>query len=445
MASRAKYDHDEGDDRGLIYAILAQAKVRAPIVRRNPHLTAHQSIIFRPVAPFVSRTALRAYLTTILLFITSLFLLALATTAYTLFYWSYIPRIGFERTVHLQFDDVYSNENANSHPYGTANLAPDLVSAQGYDVWIELNMPRTAENQDAGNFMINVELLAPNGRNTPSADDGNMLPTISADRRDPTASNSSTLLARSRRPAILPYRSRPIELLFKCTQLPWYLLGLRSETSDLRIPVFERILFARGRRNIPSTLRLEIQSTHRLQIYTATASFRARFRGLRWVMYNHRIISAVVFVSTFWTTELLFAGLAWAALSFYLSSERGAVKEEAKQIKDEPEDDRPPALSDTERTFPTLRGQTPLRYTSPPETEIKREPEDEEAIVPISEAVANAAEADDEDEDVDFFDSGIGTSLESSGPARRESMRRRLGRGRQGGEKSFRDGTGEER
>lgn len=291
--------------------------------------------------------------------------------------------------------------------------------------------------------MISVELLAPTERSAPMPNDGNMLSTIGADRSDIAPSNTTTLLARSRRPAILPYRSRPIELLFKATELPWYVLGLRSETSTLRIPAFERVTFARGWRNIPSILRLEVQSTHRLQIYSAIASFRARFRGLRWIMYNHRIISAVIFISTFWITEVIFAGLAWAALSFYLSSGQD-MKQEERRIKEEPEEEGPPRLSDTERTFPTLRGQAPLRYTSPTEAEIKREPQDEERILPVSEVAANAAEADDEDEDVDFFDSGIGTSLESSGPARRESMRRRMGRGRRMSEKSFLDVNGEE-
>lgn len=297
-------------------------------------------------------------------------------------------------------------------------------------------MPRTRDNQDAGNFMLEVNMYAPSekGDGLP----GNALAPLQADI---VSSDPTLLLATSRRPAILPYRSLPIDLLHKATELPWsFLLGSPSESHALKIPVFERATFPKGAQKLPATLRLEIQSTHRLQIYSARALFRARFRGLRWIMYNHRIIAGTVFISAFWITELLFAALAWGALHVILSrsSEEAPppeikADEVAQSIKREAgvkdgevvaEAEIKPKLSDTERTFPSFTGQPALRYQSPP-VRVKSEQEDEHTVI-IPE---KAAEADDEDEDVDdFLDSGIGTSLESSGPARRESMRRRRGR-----------------
>lgn len=89
-------------------------------------------------------------------------------------------------------------------------------------------------------------------------------------------------------------------------------------------------------------------------------------------------------------------------------------------------------LSDTERTFPTLGGKKPLRYSSP---RIKREEEDGETEVILpADGTAAPLLADDEEEDDDgvdmesFVDSGIGTSLESTAGGRRESIRRRRGR-----------------
>ncbi|KXT05134.1 hypothetical protein AC578_7548 [Pseudocercospora eumusae] len=396
-----------------------------------------KSALYRPIAPFVSRTALRAYLTTFLLISTTFVLLGCAITAYVLFYWSYIPRIGFERTIHLQFDNVYKHATAkraeHPYPYGSVSLAPDLVGLQGYDVVVDLVMPRTPENQNAGNFMLEVTMYAQDERaiNTPVG----MSP-LDAARLDlspgSATPDASSILAISRRHAILPYRSWIVELLHTFSSLPWYFFNLREETDKLSVPIFEKVAFAKGRQNLPATLQLEIQSTRTLQVYSAAVRFRARFTGLRWIMYNHRIISAFIFIASFWMTELVFFGVAWALLSFYFSSSPKQLKEEqrvgsesAGAIKQEADEDLGPVLSDTERQFPTLKGQTPLRYSRSPTPRIKQEPDEESVIPPVT----PAAEADDEDEeDVDFFDSGIGTSLESSNPSRRDSIRRRRGR-----------------
>ena len=264
------------------------------------------------------------------------------------------------------------------------------MSGQGYDVVIELDMPRTKDNSEAGNFMVELNMYGSSSRSN-----AEMPQSGRADTPTSLSDNEALLLATSRRPAILPYRSHWIDLVHKGIELPWYILCLRSESNILRIPVFEEVSFAKGTKNAPASMRLEIQSTHRLQIYSARALFRARFAfpSLKWAMYNHRLISAFVFISTFWMTELVFFGLAWGAVALYLRQpDGGKIKAEeigpgstAKKIKQEEEDnDEPAKLSDTERTFPTLSGQAPLRYSSPTEREIKREPGVEYETVLVS-------------------------------------------------------------
>ncbi|KAK4902772.1 hypothetical protein LTR27_000711 [Elasticomyces elasticus] len=394
-----------------------------------------KSLALKPFHIVLSKTALRAYLTTFLAVATGIALLGFAITAYTLFYWSYIPRIGFERTIHLQFDNVYgpsysrsgSSAGAESrYPHGTVSLWPEIVGVQRYDVVVELDFPRTPDNVEAGNFMLEVNMYAPEekGRSTMQTIQAGIVP----------GTQDTTVLATSRRPAILQYRSPLIELAYKFTELHWYLLNFRQESESLRISMFEGVEFPKGWRNVPATLKLEVQSTRQMQIYSAKAVFRARFRGLRWLMYNHRILSAIVFISGFWMTEMVFAGLAWAALTVFFAPGGQAAKAEevhevAQRIKADPEDDdeKQPHLSDTERTFPTLSGQQPLRYES--ETKIKQEFEDMAVVTPEHVVKASEADVEDEDEDADFFlDSGMGTSMESSNTSRRDSMRRRRGR-----------------
>ncbi|KAI7356342.1 hypothetical protein KC320_g2292 [Hortaea werneckii] len=430
-------------------------------------VTGVKNLILLPIRPFISKTALRTYLTSILIISASTLLLLFAITAYMLFYYAYVPNLTFSRTIHLQFDAVHTNQIVNRHPYGTATLAPDLITGQAYDVAIELSLPRTPDNIAAGNFMLQVDMLAAAGGKstwgTPTpegitSDENTYAPT------NPSASAPARPapkpLATSRRPAILPYRSWPVETLYKLTELHWYLLNFRSESEVLHVPMFEAISFAATSRRraagkestLPDTLRVEVQSSHRLQIYSARAVFRARFTGIRWFMFSHRILAAGVFIVGFWVTEMVFSGVVWAAVavSVYprLSSGRGkggrdvgtkrvdGLQGLGKGDEEEGEEDGKVSarlLSDTERTFPTLGGKKPLRYSSP---RIKREEQDGETEVLLpADGTAAPLLADDEEEEEDdgvdresFVDSGIGTSLESAAGARRESIRRRRGR-----------------
>jgi seipin len=386
-----------------------------------------QDKVLLPFRIVFSKPAQRAYLTSLLAICASLILLGVAIVAYLSFYWSYIPRLSFERTIHLQFDNVYhpsysrhgTDSNANPYPYGFVTLSPDVVSAQRYDVTVELFLPRTQDNREAGNFMLEASMYAA----------GSLIDRVK-EGIVPGLATEDNKLAVSRRSALLPYRSDLVESVHRLSQLHWYVLGWREEANKLTIPMFEGVEFARGWRNVPSTMKLEVQSTHRMQVYSVRALFKAQFRGLRWVMYNHRIISAVFLVSGFWTTEMVLAGLAWAAISLVFSpgsaqGRDGDIKQSSPAIKHEDDEDEGDlSVSDTERTFPTTSRQPRLKYESPT---IKQEEGETRGAVP--ETTSRAMEADDEDEDGDFFaDSGLGTSLDSSA-TRRDSVRRRRGRG----------------
>ena len=98
---------------------------------------------------------------------------------------------------------------------------------------------------------------------------------------------------------------------------------------------------------------------------------------------------------------------------------------DASQVKAEGEEETDELdLSDTPRTFPTYGRQAPLRYVP-----MVKEEESEEFIMDETAIQPLAAEADDEDEEMEAYrggrDSGVGTSFsegaERSGLARRRS------------------------
>lgn len=196
----------------------------------------------------------------------------------------------------------------------------------------------------------------------------------------------------------------------------------------------ERTSFSKGRKNLPAYILLELQTGQEVQVYDVRVYFAARFEGLRWMMYNHRIMSFVVFVSAFWVAEVLWAAMGWMVMRSFFgsgsSSTPATIKSEETDgtttatIKKEEDETDDPDLSDTPRTFPTYGRQPPLRYVPKIKDEDSEEYIlDETAVQPL---VAEAA--DDESEEFggrSGRDSGIGTSFseggERGGVARRRS------------------------
>lgn len=126
-------------------------------------------------------------------------------------------------------------------------------------------MPRTPSNLEVGNFMIDLTLYSPQTSSVL-----------------PTSANSLNPISQSRRPAILTYSSPMVDVARRMARLPLYVVGWRREAETLDVPMMEKVQFARGARNLPQSLRLEIQSDGKLQIYSARVEFRARFTGLRY-------------------------------------------------------------------------------------------------------------------------------------------------------------------
>ncbi|KAH0541402.1 hypothetical protein FGG08_004092 [Glutinoglossum americanum] len=359
------------------------------------------------LAPFriaVSKPAQRAYVGTILFFLAGLVLFGLAVVAYVLFYYNFIPQIGVERVVHLQF--------GSGNPYGFASLGQGLISQQAYDVYIHLELPRSPPNLAAGNFMLDLSLISP--------DSAALL----------TAPPETDILAHTRRPAILTYASPLVDTVNKIAEVPFFVLGFKKEAEKLDIRMMEGLQFARGWRNVPKSIRIEVQADEKMQIYNARVRFAARFAGLRWIMYNHRIISFLTGTTLFWFIELSFSAIAWFILSQYMAPHPNKTEPDDNNptIKPEPDTDSPTdELSDTPRTFPTFSRQPPLQYPTPHSTPGAEDVTEggEEGEDFGGEPVVG--EADDEAEyetgvfsgDATFdgrpIDSGVGTSLSEAG------------------------------
>ncbi|KAK5203222.1 hypothetical protein LTR41_011024 [Exophiala xenobiotica] len=410
---------------------------------RNPLFQRGWSLALAPVRILTSRTAIKAYLSTILFLVTSTILLTISSTTFGFFYYKYIPQINLERVLYLQY-------GPEQHPYATTALDTSaLISQQAYDVELVLDMPRTPTNLEAGNFMLDLSLLGP-GINV-----RNVLDPLSAWLSNITTDN---VYKHSRRPAILPYSSPILSLSHTLLHLPWHAIGWRDlDAVHLVVPMFEMISFPRGSRNVPSHARLELQSSSIMQVYNAKLAFRAKFQGLRYWIYNYRVVAFVIFTALFYTISITSMGLAWAAITVIwakrdASEERKRIKQEdpAGAIKQEGDAGEKPKVkeeaetessthglslsnvSDTAAQFPSRPGQMPLRFPGRPATDTAPDEAGEHLTQPLGPDEA----ADDEDEEDGAEevrgrpfegDSGIGTSMESEhrglGVVRKRSSR----------------------
>lgn len=110
----------------------------------------------------------------------------------------------------------------------------------------------------------------------------------------PANTNTSTRpILQSRRPAILTFNSALIDTATKLTFMPLYVTGWRREAERLSVPMMEQVEFARGSRNTPDLLRLEVRSSEQMQFYGVKVAFKARFTGLR-----YDILLVIIFLVT---------------------------------------------------------------------------------------------------------------------------------------------------
>ncbi|ELR01687.1 hypothetical protein VC83_00915 [Pseudogymnoascus destructans] len=380
-------------------------------------------LILRSIRLASSKAARKAYLNTALFLATSATLFGLAVVAYVLFYVNYIPKIGIEREVHLQYGGDASS------PYGLVSLDNSVMPQQAYDILVEIDLPTSPANSKLGNFMVDMVMLSSEYKDSSR-------PGTSTSRPSDLHSwiPAGSILFSSRRPAILTFRSDVVSLGKQLAGLPLYILGWHRESERLRIPMAEGIVFENGNNNAPRKVYLDIQCRHQqaLQVYSMRLLLLAKFSGLRWLMYNHRIFSFMVFTTAFWAAEVFFALVAWILLqsTFNATEDQTSAVEQKHQggsskVKTEPFDDDILDTDDSDvygglQRYSTYDRRAPVRH----EPQIKKEDDDKKTLFSVETRVyPKTEEADDESEEPtytsDIFKegrspSGVGTSFSES-------------------------------
>ncbi|KAA6410430.1 MAG: tubulin-tyrosine ligase [Lasallia pustulata] len=98
----------------------------------------YQATALLPLRTAISKPAQKAYLRTILFATASLALFAISTLAYTLFYYNYVPQVGVERTIHLQFGWILYHHRILSYLIFTTAFWVVSMASSGL-AWVVLS------------------------------------------------------------------------------------------------------------------------------------------------------------------------------------------------------------------------------------------------------------------------------------------------------------------
>lgn len=138
-----------------------------------------------------------------------------------------------------------------------------LMVGQAYRVLVNVEMPESPQNLDLGMFMVCAEM------------------------RD----SELNLRAHSCRSAMMRYRSPLIRSLTTWTMSPLYVFGFREEFQRLSVDVFNQYL--ENYQHPITDVYITIKS-QKIQFYNVSLRIVADFTGLRYVIYNWPILSAVL-------------------------------------------------------------------------------------------------------------------------------------------------------
>ncbi|KAI1274642.1 putative adipose-regulatory protein-domain-containing protein [Xylaria sp. FL0933] len=379
-----------------------------------------------PYHAATSSTAKRTYLGAALFVSASAVLLAIAALAYPIFYYNYVPKKLITVPIHLQYD-------AGLNPYGIVTLTPDLMLEQAYDVSVDLTLPRSPANLERGNFMVALYALKSIPSNpafdfsTPPAastfTSGSAFPYEHVTR--------DNVVFSSRRPVLIPYEDPLVSTASRVLFLLYHIFFAHAaETVKLSIPMGELVQF---KSVLPLSVLVDVQAGPTLQVYSSAMTLVARLSGMRWFMYNHRVLAFAACTTIFWMAEMVSMGLAWVMLRWFFSGGRdketgsgvdtlagyGGESEGGKFRQVKYEDDHVVKKEEEDEDDMKIKEETP-------------EPESESTAVVAArdKFPRHAGDADDEGGSEDGWEvSGTGTSFHDSRSSSSGQVRRRTSRG----------------
>ncbi|KAM4721846.1 seipin isoform 2-T2 [Rhinophrynus dorsalis] len=234
----------------------------------------------------------RLLLQTGILLCALLLLLWVSIFLYGSFYYSYMPTVKYSSPVYYQYSSSCDPPAGILCSFPTANVSllrnnrdRVLMHGQPYRISLELKLPESLVNQDLGMFMVTMSCYTKGGRQ----------------------------ISYTARSAMLHYKSPLLRTMETLASFPLLLMGLSEQKQSLEVELYSEY---REDSYVPTVgAVIQIQSL-RIQIYSADLRVHAYFTGLRYLLYNFPITSAVIGISSnfiFLSVLVLLSYLQWGS------------------------------------------------------------------------------------------------------------------------------------
>lgn len=226
------------------------------------------------VAAVTFHKARRTLLQAAILFCVLGLLLWVSIFLYGSFYYSYMPTVSFSTPVHFYYTSDCDSSESTLCSFPRANISfmkneKDQVMANGqpYRISVDLEMPESPVNEQLGMFMIKMICYTKGGR----------------------------IVSSVSRSTMLHYRSSLLKTMSTLLFSPLLLSGMAEQKQLIEVELVSDYKTNAYEPTVGAVI--EIQS-RRVQIYSSQLRIHAYFRGIRYVLYNFPLTSAVIGVAT---------------------------------------------------------------------------------------------------------------------------------------------------
>ncbi|XP_060931893.1 seipin-like [Limanda limanda] len=193
---------------------------------------------------------------------------------YGSFYYSYMPTVSFSTPVHFSYSSGCDASSPGLCSFPMANISfmknnRDQVMAFGqpYRVSLELEMPESPVNEHLGMFMVRMSAYAKSGQTVASVG----------------------------RSTMLHYRSSLLQTLSTLLFSPLLVTGMAEQKQLIEVELYSDY---KTNANQPTVGAIIEVHSKQVQIYSSQLRIHAYFTGIRYLLYNFPLTSAVVGVAS---------------------------------------------------------------------------------------------------------------------------------------------------
>ncbi|CRK89515.1 CLUMA_CG003240, isoform A [Clunio marinus] len=209
---------------------------------------------------------------------------------YILFYLLYMPTSIHVKPVHMQYSKLCEDKSCDLesltspfHTFPMAHLQLNknqlMMVGQPYHINVRLELPETPRNRDLGIFMICIDMK----------------------------DKENSLKSQACRSTMLRYQSQWIQLIKNLFLIPLYVFNFGEEKQVIDIEMFSDYI---DTTNSVTDVYIEIQSRV-VEFYSVSLQLIAHFTGLRYLIYNFPLISALIGIVSIFIVLAVITLLLW--------------------------------------------------------------------------------------------------------------------------------------